>query len=105
MKELKDVLGIFAPGKTMWQGKLRASPFKWTKADGEAVVTAVKDATTNPVVRPADPKLLYPKTKTYPTEKGESVTVPDETQDVLEADVSLTSDSEASPHTEIQWRL
>lgn len=107
VKELKDVLSIFAPGKTMWQGKLRASPFKWTKADGEAVVTAVKDAATNPVVRPADPKLLYPKTmtKTYPTEKGESVTVPDETQDVPEADVSLTSDAEASPHTEIQWRL
>lgn len=106
IKDLKDRLSIFESSKTMWQGTLRASPTRWTKPDGDAVLAALEDARANPVVRPTNPKLLYPKTKSYPTAEGDTVTVPsDETVDDHVPSPEVVQPKEASLHTEIQFLL
>jgi hypothetical protein len=54
--DLRDELSFFRnlTNPNAWTGHLRGSPAKIRKEDALAIVSALKDASTNPVVRPVD---------------------------------------------------
>ena len=57
---LRSKLSIFENLRTPsgWSVRFRASPQRWKASDGEVVVQAIKEAKTNPIVRPFNPRLL-----------------------------------------------
>ncbi|HEX6368092.1 MAG TPA: hypothetical protein VF006_04105 [Longimicrobium sp.] len=100
--DMRGTLSIFRnldSSPNAWTGHLRASPTKWSTGDGEAVVTAIKEAEQNPVERPVDPGKLARKPRGLKTRLG-TVTVP-----ATEEATTLPSGAEASEHTEIQHLL
>ena len=50
--ELTVFQGLDNPNR--WSGPFRSSPTKWKQVDGEAVVSALRDAQANPVERPLE---------------------------------------------------
>jgi hypothetical protein len=66
--ELKHRLTIFENLKSpiAWTGHFRASPSKWNINDGKAVVEALMEARSNPVIRPVDPKKLARRPRQFP---------------------------------------
>ena len=101
--ELKDRLSIFdnLAYPNAWGVHFRGSPVKWSKADGEAVMSALQGAKQYPVVRQLK-KAYAVTTKIVPiqTDSGE-VTIPENTEDELESTVTNAT----TVHTEIQWLL
>jgi len=58
--QLKESLSQFMELKNphAWTGYFRGSPLKWSAADAEIVINAIKEALNNPVVRPFDERKL-----------------------------------------------
>jgi hypothetical protein len=96
--ELRDQLSIFQnlSAPHAWTGRLRGSPTRWKREDGEAIFAALQAAQQNPVHRPL-PQGRMPKG--HDSKLG-VVTVPDEEATVAEEPVK-----ETTIHTEIQWLL
>jgi len=102
--ELRDHLSFFQnlTSPHAWTGHFRASPVKWSTADGAAVVNAILNAQANPITRPIDERKLKYRPKTLKAKIG-SVTVPEaEEEELAERDVEGKKPRE---HTEIQWHL
>lgn len=100
---LKDKLSIFRDAKTPrgWSGFFRGSPVQFDQKDGEAIVEAIKDVTSNPIEREFDQRRYWRRPKIYESSVGE-VTVPEEEEVVTEepeAEVIKTT------HEEMQWLL
>jgi EVE domain len=99
--EMKDQLSIFKSdkGASYWTGFVRASPAKWKRSDGEAVLQAVLNAEANPVVRSVDKRKLARLPQALKSKLG-PVTVPEP-----EEEEQLQDTKEPTAHTEIQWLL
>ncbi len=102
--ELRDELSFFKNliSPHAWTGHFRASPAKWDAADGEAVVNAILDAKSNPVVRPTDERKLKYRPKAVKAKIG-SVTVPESEEDEIFKEEP--EGKKPREHTEIQWNL
>jgi hypothetical protein len=118
--EMKDKLSIFQNLKNphAWTGSFRGSPYKWKPQDGEAVVSAIKEALAHPVERLFDPsKLAKVPPVLKSSKRGGSFTIPGDDEQVNttgnEQPVSpvpkvsedAITQKEATAHTEIQWLL
>jgi hypothetical protein len=106
--DMKDELSVLQDLKNpnRWSGPFRASPAKWKRPDGEAVVRAVFGARENPVHRPVDPRKLAHRPKALRSSRG-AVTVPED-EALAESngsDQQHDNRTSGSAHTEIQWRL
>jgi hypothetical protein len=102
--ELREQLSFFQnlTSPHAWTGHFRASPVKWSAADGEAVVKAILDAQVNPVSRPIDERKLQYRPKTLKAKIG-LVTIPEaEENETCEPEIETKKPKE---HTEIQWHL
>lgn len=106
--ELRNELSIFEnlSNPNAWTGRLRGSPSRWKREDGEAIVTALKAAEAHPVRREVDTKNLR---RISPFLRGEQVNDHEEVDNGIANETALdrtvTSDAEASEHTLIQWML
>jgi hypothetical protein len=107
--DMWDTLSVFADVKNpnRWSGPFRASPAKWKRQDGEAVVAAVLDAESHPVKRPVDPRKLAHRPKALRSSVG-AVTLPedDESAEPVADDREVSEVSkEPTVHTEVQFQL
>jgi len=107
---MQDRLSIFTNAVTpsAWTGAVRSSPAKWPVADGELVVSALKDAGHNPVERPFDPRKLAKVPQIYRTKQVGTVTIPEsEAENGAEDGGAPSVGPETKPreHTELQYRL
>ena len=100
LDQLKDQLSVLSGyGKSWtWTGHFRGSPTKWKPTDGEAVLRALKQAQTNPTVRPVEPATLLGWPKRLKSKTG-LVTVPEKEEP------PPREESQPVAHTEIQWKL
>ncbi len=75
---LKDRLTIFQDlsSPNAWTGHVRGSPARWKNSDGEAVVEAIMEAHSNPILRQIPKGKLDERPKPVPGTGG-SFTVPD----------------------------
>jgi len=101
--DLKDRLSIFRDAKTprAWSGFFRGSLVQFDTKDAEAIVGAIRDATTNPIEREFDERKYWRRPKIYESTVGE-VTVPEEEEvatEEFETEVIKTT------HEEMQWLL
>lgn len=105
IEDLRDTLSIFQDLKSphAWTGHLRGSPAQWKASDGEAIVSALEEAQSNPVKRPVDPTKLARRPRALSTKLG-PVTVPD-AEETTEVTPPPSPIKEATEHTEIQYRL
>lgn len=96
-----EALSIFRNLKNphAWTTRVRSSPARWSKEDGEVVVRALTEAAANPIERPVDAKKLGRRPKALDTKIG-PVTVP-ETDD----DDEPTRPRDTSDHTVVQHQL
>ena len=102
--ELRDRLSFFKELETSsmaWTGHFRGSPARWLDSDGEAVVQALLEAKSNPVVRPVDERKLRYRPKPIRATIG-SVTIPEADE---EPPVEVAGPRAQTDHTEIQWLL
>jgi predicted RNA-binding protein len=83
-----------------WSAAFRASPLKWSAADGQAVVKAVSEAQKDPQVRPVNKAKLGYRPKLQETRAGD-VTFPESVQD----EDTLGDAKQETEHTEIQYKL
>jgi hypothetical protein len=118
--DLRDRLSVFQGLKNpnLWSGAFRGSPLRWSEADGKAVVEAIEQALSNPVIRPVDQKKLARRPIALATDIG-PVTIPEsrdslddegiitdaEAAEAAEAGLTISPDPAASEHTEIQALL
>jgi hypothetical protein len=106
--ELRNQLSCFENLKSphAWTGHFRASPSKWKRADGEAVLKALLEAKENPVIRPVDTRKLKYRPKAIKAKIG-SVTVPgsDILDDAKPEQICAVEPKKPTEHTEIQWIL
>lgn len=109
--EMWDTLSIFKDLKNpnRWSGPFRASPAKWKKQDGEAVVAAIFEAVANPVERPVDPRKLAHRPKAIRSSVG-SVTVPEPEDEEAEEPEAVEAEAretlrEPTIHTQMQYQL
>ena len=100
---LRDRLSIFhgLASPHAWTGRVRGSPSRWERMDGEMVTAALIEAKQNPVVRPVDPRKLAYRPKAVRARMG-SVTVPE--NEVVTQGVEV-ADAEVSDHSVIQRLL
>ncbi len=115
--EMRDKLSIFQNLKSphAWTGRFRGSPYKWTQADGEAVVAAIREAEAHPIQRPFDRSKLEKIPPILKTSKIGLVTIPEGEDDKKasstyqeqkpEGVVLEPEAKEATAHTEVQWLL
>jgi hypothetical protein len=105
---LKDQLSIFQnlSSPNAWTGHVRGSPAKWNASDGKAIIEALLEAESNPVVRPIPKGKLGPRPKAVKG-RGGSFTVPDSEETAEETPKVLKEEpsKETTAHTEIQWLL
>jgi predicted RNA-binding protein len=101
--ELKDRLSFFRDMKrpNAWTGHFRGSPARWSVEDGEALLSALSEASKNPVTRPVDAAKLARRPKSLKAKIG-SVTVPDSEEP---SPVPGEPEQIPSDHAEIQWLL
>lgn len=102
--DLKGDLSFFKSQKNpnAWSGYFRASPKKISREDGEVIEKAIREAQTNPKIRPVDPAKLAYRPKAIKSKALGTVTIP-ESEPVAGSPVEVPSNS--SDHTEIQWLL
>jgi predicted RNA-binding protein len=106
---MRDQLSIFKNLKspTAWSGSFRGSPARWKSEDGDAILKALLNAQTNPVVRPVDERKLNYRPNILKTKLG-AVTIP-EPETTLPVDTKSTSTSqqtnESSIHDRMQFSL
>ncbi|MDI9550008.1 MAG: EVE domain-containing protein [Chloroflexota bacterium] len=102
--DMRDSLSIFQnlQNPNAWIGRVRGSPAKWKRSDGEKVVETLLEAQRNPVERPVDARKLARRPPSLVAGPGEvTVPAPDEPQPTPEP----AEDVEVSIHTEIQYLL
>ncbi len=87
-----------------WVGHVRGSPVKWSDDDGEVVLAAIREAESDPVVRPVSPRALARRPRGVATEIG-TVTAPEEVEAEEDAEVATGGPSTSEQTTEIQWLL
>lgn len=99
---LKEKLSCFKSkgGDQAWGAFFRGSPAEWKRADAEAVVAAIQEASNNPRLLPVDQRKLLRRPAAYATKGNKLVTVPEEP----EKQISSASE-ETNDHTEIQGLL
>jgi hypothetical protein len=105
--EMRDKLSFFkdSPSPVAWTGHFRGSPALWKQEDGVAVVSAIQEASKNPVSRPVDPKKLARRPRAIQAKIG-SVFIPDEADEPPEdAPTAKSQDKSFREHTEIQHIL
>ena len=109
--EMWDTLSVFSDVKNpnRWSGPFRASPAKWKRQDGEAVLAAILEAQKNPVKRPVDPRKLAHRPKALQSSVG-AVTLPEESNEdhgePVAADLTTgEATKEPTVHTEMQFKL
>ena len=114
VKSLRDRLSCFQEMKSpnSWTGSFRGSPAKWTAPDGEAVVGALVDAQSNPVMRDIDEKKWSRRPRALQSKDLGLVTIPDadDSAEELQNEVSRSEQPledlpRPSAHEEIQWML
>jgi predicted RNA-binding protein len=104
---LRDQLSAFEgirdkPYSWAWTGKFRGSPTKWSIADGEAVLEALREAERHPVMTYVSPSKLKYRPKAVETQLG-LVTVPESDSDaVTSAAKPQALADEPTVHTEVQ---
>lgn len=98
VQSLRDRLSMFQNLKSpqAWTGSFRGSPLSWKIQDAEVVIAALKNAQSNPIQRPVDPRKMQYKPKALKAKKS-AVTIPES-----DANAEIT---EATLHTEIQFLL
>lgn len=103
VKEL-DSLSYFQDMKSpnAWTGHFRSSPSKERIEDAIIVVDALKEAVTNPVSRPYDPKKLAYHPKTY-NSKDKDFTIPETVEETSDKEPLTVKDG--ITHEEIQWLI
>ncbi len=104
IKEIKE-LSFFNKEdkpKHYWTSFVRSSPMKWKTADGELVLSAIKNAKENPIKKEIDKKWLTNKNtpKLDETASGKIISIPVD-EDIN--DIKLTND--LLSHTDIQFAL
>jgi hypothetical protein len=89
-----------------WVGHVRGSPVRWTDADGEAVVAAIRQAEADPVVRPVSARALARCPRGVATAIG-TVTAPAADEGGFEetGEISAGGPSTSEQTAEIQWLL
>lgn len=98
--DLRGQLSIFNDDRpNAWIGWVRASPAKWSQANGEIIINAIFNAEKNPVIRSVD-KTKLGRRPTGLEHKGRTVTVPEEP-----AIGNGETKTEVKAHTEVQWLL
>jgi hypothetical protein len=100
--DMRDDLSVFSnlQNPNRWSAAFRASPLKWSAADGQAVVKAVSEAQKDPQVRPVNKAKLGYRPKLQETRAGD-VTFPE----VAEDKDTLGDARQETEHTEIQYKL
>jgi len=101
--DLKDKLSLFRDSKTprSWSGFFRGSPRQFNPKDAEAIIEAIRDATTNAVEREFDERKYWRRPKVYESTIGE-VTVPEEEEVAVE---EQETEAIKTTHEEMQWLL
>ncbi len=105
IQDLRETLSIFQNLKNphAWNGRLRGSPAKWKRSDGEVIFEALLDAQNHADPRPVDERKLRRKPAVLaPTDGG--VSVPGDNYEEVSEHVQ-DSVAEATAHTEIQYLL
>jgi predicted RNA-binding protein len=100
--EMRSKLSIFAnmKSKKQWSGFFRGSPALFDERDGEAIVEAVRQASTTPFEREYDERKYWRHPKTYESKIG-AVTIPDEEAEKENG----KEESQPVTHEEIQMLL
>jgi hypothetical protein len=110
MTSFEGKLSFYEAGSRRWSGRLRNSPTKYTKEDGDLIAAAIREAQATPIERAVDPKQLRRSANLYKlrTKAGEeeverivSVPTPEEESD----SPVIAEPVEGGSHAEIQWRL
>ena len=108
---MRETLSIFSNLKNpnFWSGPFRGSPAEWKKADGEAVVAAVREAQDVPIVRPIERSRLESRPSAVVSSIG-VVTLPDDDEDEegenrSDHGASTSEVGDSSAHTEMQYHL
>lgn len=101
--EMRDTLSIFEnlSHDNAWTAKLRQSPTRWSRRDGEAVMEALLEAQVQPVVREIDKRRLKYRAAPFRAKTQFIVADADETIDP----VNISGFREPISHTEMQWLL
>jgi len=116
--DMRGSLSIFQNLKSphAWTGRFRGSLSKWTDGDGQAVVTAINEASAHPVERQFDSSKLRKVPPILKASAAGAVTIP-ENEEVAETEAAqansdtagpppdMAESKETSAHTEIQWLL
>jgi predicted RNA-binding protein len=105
--DLRDELSIFRNLKSpkAWTGKIRGSPMKWSRADGEIIVNSLRKAESNPVIRPVDQKKLARRPQAFKAKFGH-VTIP-ASEDIEIGEITQVeiTTGEINAHSNIQYLL
>jgi hypothetical protein len=104
---LKDKLSLFQNlvSEHAWTGFFRGSPALFDTKDGEAIVEAIRLATTNPVEQEYEEAKYWRRPKTFESKKVGAVTVPEDKEEPKQKEVAEVSNSGELTHDEIQWLL
>lgn len=104
--DLRDRLSCFrnSGGPNAWTGAFRGSPAKWSRADGDAVVEALRRAEMHPKKLPTDPKKLAKKPRAFFGKDKKAVTIPDDTDSAVVAKKDPAGANETE-HTQVQALL
>jgi predicted RNA-binding protein len=101
-EELSVFQGLDNPNR--WSGPFRGSPARWKSADGDAIVSALREAEAHPVVRPLGKVRKTSKPVTGLITGDQTITVPGD-DELDRADERESADAEGITHTEVQYLL
>ena len=109
MESFAGKLSFYAAGASyrQWSGRVRGSPAKYEREDGEVIAAAIREAEANPVVRPVDAKKLERSSNLYKLKAkagDEQIETVVRVPEVEEEEASGAA-TVSPTHTEIQWRL
>lgn len=111
--ELRELLTVFrnlkGSGPSSWTGWLRGSPRRLTQKDGEAIVSAIREAEWNPVKRVFDATKLSYRPRTLKAKLVGEVTIPEREEPPEESERKAIPATqlgrEATEHDHIQALL
>ena len=103
IRSISDKLSMFKGMKSprSWSGFFRGSPHEFDKRDGELILEAIIEATTNPTERDYDQRSYWRRPKIYESAVGE-VTIPDDEEAPTE---EIKEEAVGTTHEEMQWLL
>jgi len=113
MSDLKGKLSYYPATLkgASWSGHVRNSPTRYSDADGDAIIAAVRAAAAHPVPRPVDVKQLRRSANLYkvkvkaPEGEIERVVSIPPADDRDDSAVIAPGETDGPTHTQIQWQL